>query len=215
MQITLPKLPYPDDALEPHISRTTLQVHHGQHHRVYVENVRTLAKQVRLADRPLEHILRQTAGQDGHRALFNNAAQAWNHAFYWRSLKPTGGGVPVGEIAKRIDSDFGGYARFAEQFRAAAVGQFGSGWAWLVLHGNTLKVTRTANADTPLVYGQTPLLTIDVWEHAYLDCQNRRADYADAVIKHLVNWDFASRNLSRRSALPDLPEPRAERAGAS
>jgi superoxide dismutase, Fe-Mn family len=143
MRITLPKLPYPDDALEPHISRTTLQVHHGQHHRVYVENVRTLAKQVRLADRPLEHILRQTAGQDGHRALFNNAAQAWNHAVYWRSLKPNGGGVPVGEIAKRIDSDFGAYARFAEQFRAAAVGQFGSGWAWLVLDGNTLKVTRT------------------------------------------------------------------------
>jgi Fe-Mn family superoxide dismutase len=216
MRITLPKLPYPDDALEPHISRTTLQVHHGQHHRVYVENVRTLAKQVRLADRPLEHILRQTAGQDGHRALFNNAAQAWNHAFYWRSLKPNGGGVPVGEIAKRIDSDFGGYARFAEQFRAAAVGQFGSGWAWLVLDGNTLKVTRTANADSPLVYGQTPLLTIDVWEHAYcLDYQNRRADYARVVIRHLVNWDFASRNLSRRRALPDVLEPRAERAGAS
>jgi superoxide dismutase, Fe-Mn family len=216
MRITLPKLPYPDDALEPHISRTTLQVHHGQHHRVYVENVRTLAKQVRLADRPLEHILRQTAGQDGHRALFNNAAQAWNHAFYWRSLKPNGGGVPVGEIAKRIDSDFGAYARFAEQFRAAAVGQFGSGWAWLVLDGNTLKVTRTANADSPLVHGQTPLLTIDVWEHAYyLDYQNRRADYADAVIKYLVNWDFASRNLSHRSALPNVPEPRAERAGAS
>jgi Fe-Mn family superoxide dismutase len=199
MQITLPQLPYSYDALEPHISRTTLEVHHGKHHRAYVEKVKTLAREVHLEDQPLERIIQQTAGQDSHRALFNNAAQAWNHAFYWRSLRPGGGGEPQGEIAERVKTDLGGYGSFVEQLAAAATGQFGSGWAWLVLDGNKLKVTQTANADTPLAHGQTPLFTIDVWEHAYyLDYQNRRADYAAAVIEHLINWDFASRNLSRR-----------------
>jgi Fe-Mn family superoxide dismutase len=198
MQITLPQLPYSSDALEPHISRATLDVHHGKHHRAYVEKVKALAKQVRLADRSLERIIQQTAGQDSHRALYNNAAQAWNHAFYWRSLQPGGGGEPQGEIARRIKSDLGGYKSFAEQFAAAAAGQFGSGWAWLVVDGDKLAVTTTSNADTPLVHGQTPLLTIDVWEHAYyLDYQNRRADYAVAIIAHLINWDFANQNLSR------------------
>jgi Fe-Mn family superoxide dismutase len=199
MQITLPQLPYPYDALEPHISRATLELHHGKHHRAYVENVKTLAKQVRLADQPLERIIQETVGQDSRRALFNNAAQAWNHAFYWRSLTPKGGGAPHGEIARRIAADFGGYDAFAAQFAAAAAGQFGSGWAWLVVDDNTLKVTQTANADTPLAHGRIPLLTIDVWEHAYyLDYQNRRVDYAAAVIGHLINWDFANRNLSSR-----------------
>ncbi len=216
MQITLPQLPYPYDALEPHISRTTLEIHHGKHHRAYVEKVKTLVKQVRLADQPLERIIQQTAGQDSHRTLFNNAAQAWNHAFYWRSLRPGGGGVPVGEIAERIEADFGGYKPFFEKFAGAATGQFGSGWAWLVLDGNTLKVTQTANAETPLAHGQTPLLTIDVWEHAYyLDYQNRRADYAAAVVEHLINWEFANRNLSRRSAAAGAREPLVERARAS
>jgi superoxide dismutase, Fe-Mn family len=199
MQITLPQLPYLCDALEPHISRTTLEIHHGKHHRASVEKVKTLAREVHLADQPLERIIQQTAGQDSHRAQFNNAAQAWNHPFYWRSLRPGGGGEPRGELAKRMRTDLGGYGHFVEQLAAAATGQFGSGWAWLVLDGNKLKVTQTANADTPLAHGQTPLLTIDVWEHAYfLDFQNRRADYAAAVIEHLINWDFASRNLSRR-----------------
>jgi Fe-Mn family superoxide dismutase len=208
MPITLPRLPYPYDALEPHISRTTLEVHHGKHHRAYVEKVKTLATQVRLADQPLERIIQQTAGQDRHRALFNNAAQAWNHAFYWRSLRPGGGGEPQGEIAERVKTDLGGYGSFVELLAAAATGQFGSGWAWLVLDGNKLKVTQTANADTPLAHGQTPLLTIDVWEHAYyLDYQNRRADYAAAVIAHLINWDFASRNLSRRRTAATALEP--------
>jgi len=206
--ITLPRLPYPYDALEPHISRTTLEVHHGKHHRAYVEKVKTLATQVRLADQPLERIIQQTAGQDRHRALFNNAAQAWNHAFYWRSLRPGGGGEPQGEIAERVKTDLGGYGSFVELLAAAATGQFGSGWAWLVLDGNKLKVTQTANADTPLAHGQTPLLTVDVWEHAYyLDYQNRRADYAAAVIAHLINWDFASRNLSRRRTAATALEP--------
>lgn len=212
MQITLPQLPYPYDALEPHISRITLEVHHGKHHRAYVEKVKTLAREVRLADQPLERIIQQTAGQDGHRALFNNAAQAWNHAFYWRSLRPGGGGEPQGELAERVQTDLGGYGRFVEQLAAAATGQFGSGWAWLVLDGNELKVTQTANADTPLAHGQTPLLTIDVWEHAYyLDYQNRRADYAAAVIEHLINWDFANRNLSRRRTAATALEPVAGR----
>ena len=212
MQITLPQLPYPYDALEPHISRTTLEIHHGKHHRAYVERVKTLAREVHLADQPLERIIQQTAGQDSHRALFNNAAQAWNHAFYWRSLRPGGGGAPHGEIAERVQTDLGGYGHFVQQLVAAATGQFGSGWAWLVLDGNKLKVTQTANADTPIAHGQTPLLTIDVWEHAYyLDYQNRRADYAAAVIEHLINWDFASRNLSRRRTAATALDPVAGR----
>jgi Fe-Mn family superoxide dismutase len=216
MQITLPQLPYPYDALEPHISRTTLQFHHDKHHRAYVEKVKTLAKQVRLADQPLERIIQQTAGHDGHRALFNNAAQAWNHAFYWRSLRPGGGGEPDGEIAARIEADFGGYKFLFGKLADAATGQFGSGWAWLVLDGGTLRVTQTANADTPLAHGQIPLLAIDVWEHAYyLDYQNRRADYATAVIEHLINWDFVNRNLSRRNAAAGALEPLVERASSN
>jgi Fe-Mn family superoxide dismutase len=215
MQITLPQLPYPYDALEPHISRSTLEIHHGKHHRAYVEKAKTLAGQVRLAEQPLERIIQQTAGEDRHRALFNNAAQAWNHAFYWRSLRPGGGGKPHGEIAERVKADFGGHDAFVEQFAAAATGQFGSGWAWLVLDGDRVKVTTTSNADTPLAHGQRPLLTIDVWEHAYyLDYQNRRADYAAAVIRHLLNWDFANRNLSRRQSVERAAESHVERRPA-
>lgn len=199
MQITLPSLPYAYDALEPYISRTTMEVHHGKHHFAYVEKTKALAKEVRLAELPLGLIIQQTARQENNRALFNNAAQAWNHAFFWRSLRPSGGGQPGGEIAERIARDLGGYDAFAAQFGAAAAGHFGSGWAWLVLDGNKLRITTTANADTPVAHGQVPLLTIDVWEHAYyLDYQNRRADYASAVIKHLINWDFANRNLGRQ-----------------
>ena len=199
MPITLPPLPYPYEALEPYISRTTLEFHHGKHHKAYVDKTKALAKEVHLVDLSLELIIQHTARHERHRALFNNAAQAWNHAFYWRSLQPGGGGEPRGEIADRIESDLGGYAAFTEQFAAAATGQFGSGWAWLVIDGRELRVITTANADTPIAHGQIPLLTIDVWEHAYyLDYQNRRTDYADALIKHLINWDFANKNLSRR-----------------
>jgi len=201
MQIALPPLPYPYEALEPYISRTTLELHHGKHHRAYVEKTKVLAKEARLADLLLPQIIQRTAREQGHRELFNNAAQAWNHAFYWRSLHPEGGGAPDGEIAARIDADLGGYDSFATQFAAAAAGQFGSGWAWLVLDGDRLAITTTANADTPVAHGQVPLLVIDVWEHAYyLDYQNHRADYAAALVKHLVNWDFANKNLDRRSA---------------
>ena len=199
MQITLPSLPYAYEALEPYISRGTLELHHGRHHKAYVDKTRALAKELHMAELPLGLIIQQTARQDRHRALFNNAAQAWNHAFFWRSLQPAGGGAPRGDVAERIASDLGGYDVFVEQFAAAATGHFGRGWAWLVVDGGKLRITTTANADTPIADGQVPLLTIDVWEHAYyLDYQNRRADYATAIIKHLLNWDFANRNLSRQ-----------------
>ena len=211
MQITLPQLPYPYDALEPYISRATLELHHDKHHRAYVEKVKTLAKEVRLADQPLERIIQQTAASGSQRALFNNAAQAWNHAFYWRSLRPRGGGEPQGEIAKLVTADFGGYDSFVEQFAEAAISQFGSGWAWLVHDPDRLRILTTPNADTPIIYGHTPLLTIDVWEHAYyLDYQNRRAEYARAVIEHLINWDFANVNLSRRRAAARAQDPLIE-----
>ena len=201
MAIELPKLPYPHDALEPYISRTTLEVHHGKHHRAYVEKAVALAKESGLADKPLVLIVQQTAGQERHRALFNNAAQAWNHAFYWKSLDPRGGGAPDGELAAHIRTDLGGYESFAALFAAAATGHFGSGWAWLILRDGRLAITTTGNADTPLAHGLVPLLAIDVWEHAYyLDYQNRRVDYAEAVVKHLLNWDFANANLQQARA---------------
>lgn len=206
MQITLPKLPYAYDALEPHISRATLEVHYDKHHRAYVEKAKSLAKEAHLSDNSLEQIIRYTARQEGHQALFQNAAQAWNHDFYWNSMRP-GGSKPTEEIARRIQTDLGGYDSFAERFMAAATGQFGSGWAWLVLDGDTLAITRTSNADTPLAHAQIPLLAVDVWEHAYyLDYQNRRADYVKTVIEHLINWDFAHRNLVRQNAAM-LPAP--------
>lgn len=214
MSISLPPLPYPSDALEPHVSRSTLEVHYGKHHRGYVDKVNVLAEQAHLADKSLEQIVARTAGQESHRALFQNAAQAWNHAFYWDSLRPAGGKLQ-GDIATRIEADFGGYGAFVEQFAAAAVGQFGSGWAWLVLSGDVLKVTHTANADTPLAHGQIPLLTVDVWEHAYyLDYQNRRADYVAAVIQNLLNWDFANANLIRHRAAADVLKQHLDRARA-
>jgi len=201
MQLALPSLPYPYEALEPFISRTTLELHHGKHHRAYVEKASALAKAAGMEDKPLAQIVHETAGQERHRALFNNAAQAWNHAFYWKSLDPRGGGAPDGELAAHIKTDLGGHESFVASFAAAATGQFGSGWAWLVMKDGKLAITTTGNADTPIAHGQVPLLTIDVWEHAYyLDYQNRRADYAEAVIKHLLNWDFANANLQHARA---------------
>lgn len=200
MQVSLPPLPYLTNALEPYISRSTLEVHHGKHHAAYVIKTNALAEQADLADKTLAQIIARTAGDEALRALFQNAAQAWNHSFYWDSMRP-GGGEMRGEIAARVEADFGGYGPFAEQFSAAAIGQFGSGWAWLVSSGDRLKITHTANADTPLAHGHIPLLAIDVWEHAYyLDYQNRRADYVAAVLKNLLNWDFANRNLARSRA---------------
>ena len=207
MPIELPSLPYAVDALEPHISRTTLEIHHGRHHRAYVEKTQSLVAGTPLANASLEEIIAKTAGKKAKAALFNNAAQAWNHAFYWSSLSPRGGGAPGGELADLIDRDFASHAAFADAFKAAAVGQFGSGWAWLVLDGGRLAIAATSNADTPLARDQVPLLTVDVWEHAYyLDYQNRRADYVATFLDKLANWEFASRNLAQATARKEAAE---------
>ena len=207
MTIELPTLPYALDALEPHVSRTTLEIHHGKHHRAYVEKTQALVAGTPLAAASLEDIIAKTAGRKAKAALFNNAAQSWNHAFYWNSLSPKGGGTPSGAIADQIDRDFASHAAFADAFKAAAIGQFGSGWAWLVWDGGRLAIATTGNADTPLAHSQVPLLTVDVWEHAYyLDYQNRRADYVATFLGKLANWDFANRNLAQAIAHQEAAE---------
>jgi len=192
----LPKLPYPENALEPQTSAKTISFHYGKHHKGYVDNLNKLITGTKFADMPLEKIITETAGKADKTAIFNNAAQAWNHAFYWRSLKPKGGGEPPSTLKKKIDASFGTLAECKKELATAAMAQFGSGWVWLVLDGDKLKVVKTGNADLPLTKGMKPLLTIDVWEHAYyLDYQNRRADYVNAVLDKLINWDFAAENL--------------------
>jgi Fe-Mn family superoxide dismutase len=196
MPFELPPLPYPKNALEPHVSGKTMSFHHGKHHKAYVDTLNRLIEATPLAGKGLEDIIRATAKDAAKQKIFNNAAQTWNHTFFWNSMAPKGGGRPGGELAKRIEADFGGLDKFKEQFKTAATGRFGSGWAWLVLDGGALKVTSTANAETPIVSGQQPLLTCDVWEHAYyLDYQSRRADFVDAFLEHLVNWTFAAAQL--------------------
>ena len=196
MTIQLPDLPYAKDALAPYVSASTLEFHHDKHHAAYVTNTNKFIAGTELADKSLEEIVRAAATDTSKKALFNNAAQVWNHTFLWNSMSPTGGSKPTGEIGERITQDFGGLDAFAEKFSAAAVGQFGSGWAWLVLDGGKLAIVATANAETPLVHGKTPLLTCDVWEHAYyLDYQNRRPDYVKTFLEKLANWDFANANL--------------------
>lgn len=197
MTFSLPDLPYAQDALAPHISADTLSFHHGKHHNTYVVNLNKLIEGSDLEGQSLEAIIQATAGDSAKAGIFNNAAQVWNHTFYWHSMKPQGGGKPQGALAAKIDADFGGYDQFVEQFKTAGATQFGSGWAWLVAGADgTLKVTKTANAETPLTQGDTPLLTMDVWEHAYyLDFQNRRPDYISTFLEHLVNWDFAEANF--------------------
>ena len=195
--IQLPELPFAKEALEPHISSKTLDFHYGKHHNAYVVNTNKLLENHALKDKTLEEIIDGTAGDSSQVGLFNNTAQVWNHTFYWNSIKPEGGGKPTGKIAERINNDLGGYDKFVETFQTTAVGQFGSGWAWLVVNKNgKLEVMKTSNADTPLAHGMKPVLTIDVWEHAYyLDYQNRRPDYVKSVIENLLNWDFANSNI--------------------
>jgi len=196
MAFELPPLPYPKNALEPHTSANTLDFHHGKHHQAYVTNLNGLVKDTPMASQSLEAIIKATHNDASKAGIFNNAAQVWNHTFFWNCMKPGGGGAPSGNVASAIDRDLGGLAKFKEDFKANAVGQFGSGWAWLVSDGGKLKITRTPNAVTPLAEGQTPLLTCDVWEHAYyLDFQNRRPDFVQAFLDHLVNWDFVAQNL--------------------
>ena len=192
----LPPLPYADNALEPVISANTISFHYGKHHKTYVDNLNNLVKGTDYESASLEKIINDTAGKADKAPLFNNAAQIWNHTFYWNSLKGNGGGKPTGKLATMIDAAFGGYDNFRKELSATTVSQFGSGWGWLVVDGGTLKVVKTANAEVPFTKGQKPLLTIDVWEHAYyLDHQNKRAAYVDAVIDKLLNWDFAAQNL--------------------
>lgn len=193
MIVTLPDLPYAKEALEPYISARTLDFHHGKHHKAYVDNANKLLEGSDLAKETVEGIIRRTVGDTSKVGIFNNVAQAWNHSFYWKCMKPGGGGAPTGPIARKIEDDLGGYQKFAEQLKTAGSTQFGSGWAWLVLNNGKLDVIKTANADTPLAHGLTPLLTVDVWEHAYyLDYQNRRPDYLTAFVEHLINWDFVN-----------------------
>ncbi len=197
MPINLPELPYAKEALAPYISANTLDFHHGKHHKTYVDNLNKLIAGTDLEGKSLEEIIKAVAGDPARAGIFNNAAQVWNHSFYWKCLKPQGGGAPTGAIAAKINAAFGSYDKFVEELKNAGVTQFGSGWAWLVLDGNDVKITKTPNADTPLAHGQKALLTIDVWEHAYyLDYQNRRADYLAAVIQNLINWDFVNANLT-------------------
>lgn len=197
MAFTLPELPYADNALEPYMSAKTFSFHHDKHHAAYVTNLNKLIENTELADKSLEEIIKATFKDSSKAGVFNNAAQVWNHTFFWSSMKPGGGGTPSGALAAKIDADFGSFDKFKEEFKNAAATQFGSGWAWLVLDNGTLKVTKTPNAENPLAHGQTALLTLDVWEHAYyLDYQNKRPDFISTYLDSLVNWDFAASNMA-------------------
>jgi Fe-Mn family superoxide dismutase len=192
VQHELPPLPYGMNALEPHVSRETLEFHYGKHHQTYVTKLNELIKGTEFENAPLEEIVRKSQG-----GIFNNAAQTWNHTFFWHSMSPNGGGKPGGQLQKAIDSAFGSFEEFREKFSAAAVAVFGAGWAWLVKHPDgTVGIDTTANAFTPLASDNKPLLTLDVWEHAYyIDYRNKRPDFVSAYW-NVVNWDFASRNFS-------------------
>ncbi|HEY5528019.1 MAG TPA: superoxide dismutase [Thermoleophilia bacterium] len=192
MAFTLPELPYAKDALAPHLSGETLEYHHDKHHNAYVNNLNGLIQGTDLESKSLEAIILATDG-----GVFNNAAQVWNHTFYWNCMKSGGGGAPHGALAEAIDRDFGSFETFKTEFTQAAVTQFGSGWAWLVAEGGKLKIVKTSNADLPLKHGQTALLTVDVWEHAYyIDYRNLRPKYVETFLASLVNWEFVATNLA-------------------
>ena len=191
MAIELPPLPWAENALAPHISPETIQYHYGKHHQTYVTNLNKLIEGTPNANKSLEEIVKSSDG-----GVFNNAAQVWNHTFYWHCMKPGGGGQPKGAIAEAIQTSFGGYDKFRQEFANAAVTQFGSGWAWLVKEGGKLAIKKTPNAETPLTTSAKALLTCDVWEHAYyIDYRNARAKYVDVFLDHLVDWDFANKNF--------------------
>lgn len=194
--VALPPLPYAANALEPHISAQTVGFHYGKHHKAYVEKTNELLQGTPFAGMALDQIVKRSAKGAKHKKLFNNAAQAWNHGFYWQSMKPRAGGAPAGALKQRVDQDFGSYTAFRERFIECAVDHFSNGWVWLVLERGKLKVVDTDDADTPLVGPARPLLTTDVWEHAYyLDYKNERRKYVTAYLDHLLNWDFAEYNL--------------------
>ena len=193
MAFTLPNLPYSKDALAPHISAETLEYHHGKHHAAYVTNLNKLLEGKPEANKSLEEIIMSSEG-----GVFNNAAQVWNHTFYWSSMKPGGAGQPTGDLLAAINRDFGSFDKFKEEFATAGATQFGSGWAWLVEKDGKLAVTKTPNADLPMKHGQKALLTMDVWEHAYyIDYRNARPKYIEIFLNNLANWDFALGNLKK------------------
>jgi Fe-Mn family superoxide dismutase len=193
---TLPPLPYAENALDPVISARTIGIHYGKHHKTYVDNLNKLITDTELSGLTLQEIISKTAGQANKAGVFNNAAQIWNHTFYWNSLSQEGGGEPPLILKQKIENSFGDLDSCKKELATAAMTQFGSGWAWLVMNGDKLEVTKTANAESPLFKGIKPLLVIDVWEHAYyLDYENRRVDYVNAVIEKLINWGFAEDNL--------------------
>jgi len=198
MAFTLPDLPYSHDALEPHMSARTLEFHHGKHHAGYVKKLNDAIAGTKFDDMSLKDIIRETADDEGQSGIFNNAAQTWNHTFFWNSMSPDGGGEPTGALAEAIAASFGSYDGFKDKFSKAAAGQFGSGWAWLVAKDGKLAITTTPNAETPVSEeGVTPLLTLDVWEHAYyLDFQNARPDFIETWLNELANWDFAADNFA-------------------
>lgn len=197
MTFTLPPLPYADTALEPHVSAQTLQFHHGKHHQTYVTNLNNLIKDTDLQGQSLEAIIKASHQDPSKMGIFNNAAQVWNHTFFWNCMTPQGGGEPSAAFLSKINEAFGSLDQFKADFKQAALTQFGSGWAWLVADRGALKITKTANAELPMTYGQTALLTCDVWEHAYyLDYQNRRPDFVQAFLDHLVNWSFVEKNFA-------------------
>jgi superoxide dismutase, Fe-Mn family len=191
MTFQLPPLPYAKDALAPYMSQETLEYHHGKHHAAYVNKLNAGIVGTEWAGKSLEDIIRGSQG-----GIFNNAAQAWNHTFFWNCLSPNGGGKPSGDLENAITSSFGSYADFKTKFSEACAGQFGSGWGWLVKNGNTVEIMTTANADTPMKHNKTALLTIDVWEHAYyIDYRNDRPKFIAVILDNLVNWDFVASNL--------------------
>lgn len=197
MAFELPPLPYDYDALDPYIGAETLKFHHDKHHASYVTNLNNLTKDTELASKSLEEVVMASYNDSSKTGIFNNAAQVWNHTFYWNCMKKNGGGSPSGEIAEKINASFGSFDKFKEEFKNAGATQFGSGYAWLVLDSGELKVVKTPNAANPITSNQTPLLTADVWEHAYyLDYQNRRPDYLQTFLDNLINWDFVAQQYA-------------------
>ena len=203
-QITLPELPYAKNALEPYISAETLEFHHDKHHAAYVNKLNELLPGSGLEDKTLSEIILATAKDNSKQGMFNQAAQVWNHTFYWNCMTPTnGGGEPTGDLKGKIEEAFGSYDKFREEFKNAAITQFGSGWAWLVAdtEGGKLSIMKTANADTPMAHGKVAVLTCDVWEHAYyIDYRNRRPEYVDTFLDKLVNWDYANAKYQGQAA---------------
>ncbi|NWF59171.1 MAG: superoxide dismutase [Fischerella sp.] len=199
MAFTQPPLPFPMDALEQYgMKAETFEYHYGKHHKAYVDNLNKLTEGTELADKPLEEVIQISFKDSSKTGIFNNAAQVWNHTFFWNCLKPAGGGQPKGDLASKIEKDFGSFDKFKEEFSNAAATQFGSGWAWLVDDNGTLKVTKTPNAENPLVHGQKALLTLDVWEHAYyIDYRNARPAFIKNFLDNLVNWDFAAEQYAK------------------